>query len=591
MQGVDILSKELKRVQTRLPREISESKELRAFFEETKGQFKSMRNTNVFMMMTINRVIDFAKATKGLNLLPKLDTIDLMETLNLPLNCMKNIQDRVNIKLMPIDSSTIHNFLITDKQWLQENILCLLSNAVKYSNGGEVSIRVTRQRSSGFVTDIKPLSGRSSFLASFQSDLDVGHCQTMECTEPQNLSSGSRRLFYSRLHFSLFSTSTAEGSTPSPSTITNIVRSFRNALGSDISKPEFLLFEVEDTGIGMSEEVMQSLFSPFKQAQRLAGGTGLGLYSLSKRIEALNGQYGVRKRKDGKEGSLFWFTIPYRPDFSIEADREINEAKIFPDTKLDDLEDCITTSVKQIPTSPKLNFVHSMSMPIIKKSFLYSAKTVDANNRAIHILLVEDSPTIAKMTSLMLERLGYQVTHASNGYVGLQLMTSSFEINKQHVLNSFQKIQEEDIVDISNNDSTPSTLNLFSNSYDTEDTTSTTENQTIFDLVLMDFQMPIMDGFESTKRYREIEKQGNISIKQDILASLSLPISVPDYHLPIIGLTAASDDETIQHGLDAGLDDYLLKPLSEQSLNSKIQKYFLLVQKATAPSHLQYNSK
>eukprot|EP00969_Alexandrium_andersonii_P052145 2289758-Alexandrium_andersonii.AAC.1 len=65
----------------------------------------------------------------------------------------------------------------------------------------------------------------------------------------------------------------------------------------------FVKVEVEDTGIGMSEEAMKNLFSAFKQAQRLAGGTGLGLFSLAKRIEALNGKCGVAARSDGQQGS------------------------------------------------------------------------------------------------------------------------------------------------------------------------------------------------------------------------------------------------------------------------------------------------
>jgi K+-sensing histidine kinase KdpD len=44
---------------------------------------------------------------------------------------------------------------------------------------------------------------------------------------------------------------------------------------------------IEDTGIGLSKETRDTLFQPFKQAQRMAGGTGLGLFSLSKRMEAL----------------------------------------------------------------------------------------------------------------------------------------------------------------------------------------------------------------------------------------------------------------------------------------------------------------
>ena len=51
----------------------------------------------------------------------------------------------------------------------------------------------------------------------------------------------------------------------------------------------------------------------------MAGGTGLGLYSLSRRIEALGGQYGVHGRKDGKQGSAFWLSFPYRPDHMMST--------------------------------------------------------------------------------------------------------------------------------------------------------------------------------------------------------------------------------------------------------------------------------
>ena len=45
------------------------------------------------------------------------------------------------------------------------------------------------------------------------------------------------------------------------------------------------------------------------------GGTGLGLFSLRKRIEALGGNCGIKDRDDKGEGSCFWFSFPYRPDF------------------------------------------------------------------------------------------------------------------------------------------------------------------------------------------------------------------------------------------------------------------------------------
>jgi K+-sensing histidine kinase KdpD len=97
------------------------------------------------------------------------------------------------------------------------------------------------------------------------------------------------------------------------------LKSFKSSSKVSIQNSyQYLLFEIEDTGIGISDEKMASLFNPFQQAQKLAGGTGLGLFSLSKRLDALHGYYGVRRRTDGVQGSVFWFAIPYKPDMTAE---------------------------------------------------------------------------------------------------------------------------------------------------------------------------------------------------------------------------------------------------------------------------------
>jgi signal transduction histidine kinase len=54
--------------------------------------------------------------------------------------------------------------------------------------------------------------------------------------------------------------------------------------------------------VGIAPDLKDQLFAPFKQAQRMTGGTGLGLYSMKKRIEALGGACGVRDRRDGQQG-------------------------------------------------------------------------------------------------------------------------------------------------------------------------------------------------------------------------------------------------------------------------------------------------
>ncbi len=128
--------------------------------------------------------------------MPRLETVNLLEAILLPLNCMRGLQDgkAIEIKLEEVGRE-VCPWVITDKQWLQENILCLLSNATKFSTGGTVTIAA---RLGGCIRHVS--------------------CGSADC----------------------------------------------------------IRVEVEDTGIGISKDSMATLFAPFKQAQRLTGGTGLG---------------------------------------------------------------------------------------------------------------------------------------------------------------------------------------------------------------------------------------------------------------------------------------------------------------------------
>jgi len=78
-------------------------------------------------------------------------------------------------------------------------------------------------------------------------------------------------------------------------------------------------------------------------------------------------------------------------------------------------------------------------------------------------------------------------------------------------------------------------------------------NQT-FDLVLMDLQMPEMDGFEATAAIREREKDNG-------------------GHMPIIALTAHAMKGDMERCLTAGMDGYLSKPIRPQELDNLLEKY------------------
>eukprot|EP01034_Spumella_vulgaris_P034241 gene34241-biopygen29168 len=374
----------------------------------------NMKNVNEFMLMTINRCIDYTKASQGLKLVPRMETINFAEAINLPMRCMKDMQqdNKIQIKLMSIPAEIAAN-IITDKQWLQENILCLLSNAVRYSAGGVVSIAVS-------------------------------------------LSS--------------------EPSSQEPVLITPLLR-----------------IEIEDSGIGISEDMMCNLFRPFKQAQRLAGGTGLGLYSLMKRIEALNGQCGVRKRGDGLPGSVFWFAIPYRPD-EVVVFSEVNSP---------------TTSQKS---------------PVVSDT-----QRKSETHQPLRILIVDDSLSILKMSSMMLRRQGHTIATAENGAIAVDMVTSA------------------------------------------------AITATPYDVVLMDLQMPVMDGLEATRRIREFEKErtsspATVDLKSwtsDLTGATDKSYSLKLHRSDqlIIGVSANSDNETMEAAFAAGIDAFIPKPFTLQSFN------------------------
>lgn len=322
--------------------------------------------------------------------------------------------------------------MTTDEEWLQENLLCILSNAVKFAEKGPVVLSITDR--------LEPLT--------------------------------SERIIY---------------------------------------------FEVEDDGCSLSEEDTHAFFDPWKSSPRLQGGVGLGLYTLAKRIESLKGKYGLELLPN--KGKVVWFGIPFPLRSLDEGDENLALKTPSHDSiYYDSLGPTRTRSATDfegitLPLSPRLSSpsISSAKSEITIESKLKEPSTQsETSNR---VLVVDDSPTVTKVLKATLMKLGKQVDIAENG-----------------------KIAVEKIRDYYEQFSTPSTFNIDK-----------------YELILMDFQMPIMDGIEAGKKIREIETTYNKDHQSN------------ERQL-IIGMSAVSDEEVIANSKANGFDDFISKPFSTPQL-------------------------
>lgn len=221
-----------------------------------------------------------------------------------------------------------------------------------------------------------------------------------------------------------------------------------------------LQIQVIDSGIGIPSDKLESIFTPFSQADasmtRRFGGTGLGL-SISRKIaEALGGSLNVESRPS--EGSTFIATV---------ATGEVPETELRESAPIADV----------IPKSECDN---------------------DSGDRIIppgcRVLLVEDGDTNRRLIHKMLDRHGIEVTDAANGQVGVDLATTHE-----------------------------------------------------FDLILMDMQMPVKDGYAAAM---ELRAKG--------------------LTIPIVALTAHAMSGDAEKCRKAGCSDYLTKPIQEPRLIKKL---------------------
>ena len=217
-------------------------------------------------------------------------------------------------------------------------------------------------------------------------------------------------------------------------------------------------FEVQDTGIGIPAQSLETVFQPFLQVDstrsRLRGGTGLGLAISQRIVEAMGGRIEISSRLG--VGSAFSFSL-------------------------------------FLPLAP------NVPLPAYESDFGLLA---EGSTMTGVVLLVEDNAVNRMIGSEMLKSFGVDVVEAEDGVQALSAL------QQQRV-----------------------------------------------DLVLMDIQMPVLDGYAATRQARERE------------AKLRLP------RVPIVALTANAFDEDAAQAIAAGMDAHLAKPYSREQLRELVRRW------------------
>ena len=388
-------------------------------------------------------------------------------------------------------------------------------------------------------------------------------------------------------------------------------------LGSDEDTVN-LRFSVCDTGVGISQSSQEQIFTSFCQGDdsmtRRFGGTGLGL-TISKHLcELMGGEIGMESSPGS--GSTFWFTVNLKSWHGAEASRaesslEGRRVMIVDDneTSRDILLNYVTAwgmrgetagsgaevleRLRSSGNDPFQFAILDMQMPEMNGLDLAQA--------------IKSDPETAKCHLTMLTSIGVFGGSERIRAAGVENYLSK-PVRRTHLMNcllaGLETAAETDIQAVEELEKGPPRFSL--RILLVEDApvnqelgmemlkhlgcvVDTAENgvealeamlRAHYDIVLMDCQMPVMDGYEATRKIRERERN----------AAEGLPPGIPAPHIVIIALTAHAMTGDRQLCLDAGMDDYLSKPFSMGSMNAMLGRWAPSRQMINHPSDEQIDA-
>lgn len=333
-----------------------------------------------------------------------------------------------------------------------------------------------------------------------------------------------------------------------------------------------LQFMVRDTGIGISERQQAQLFQAFSQADasisRRYGGTGLGLVITQKLVSQMGGEISLTSRLH--QGSTFWFTL--RLSTTDMPMTELIETQCLQDKQLLLIEPNMQAAsiTQQILTQEGLVVTYRSVMPDESTSYDYvllnlaanqdyqfdtvSGWAIGAKKIAQNVIIGTPSTELALGEQLMKEVDVQCITKPLSRKKLLQTLVSNQAPTL--IAPAIETHSEEKLpLTVMAVDDNPANLKLITALLKerVETVISCTSGQqaidkateTQFDIIFMDIQMPQMDGVTACQNIKKLANNANT---------------------PVIAVTAHAMTGERDRLLEAGMDDYLTKPIEEHVL-------------------------
>ncbi|CAK4030861.1 histidine kinase hhk6p [Lecanosticta acicola] len=281
-------------------------------------------------------------------------------------------------------------------------------------------------------------------------------------------------------------------------------------------------FTVEDTGIGIEEEVRRKLFIPFSQADsstaRRFGGTGLGLTISKNLVELMRGEISLESTLGVGTKATFW--IPFHKAPYQSSDSPLVGLGNIPDRLQSEVSvsrPASDRSASATPATPKLSAHRrdNSGSGIPGYGSWHDSSPLDQDlsveeRKATNVLVVEDNAINQQIALKTIKKLGFPVRAVWNGKEALEYLQS------------------------------PS------------------KDAPLPDIILMDVQMPILDGYKATYTIRNAAP---FALSPDLQGT------------PIVAMTASAIQGDKEKCQTAGMDDYLAKPVKKTNLEKMLIKW------------------